>query len=731
MTELTPATLLPFLPRQHDSQQRAVIICHDTDHKQAIDWFEFTEQLSSQQSPCMKTLIVSDGIAPTDTGEDSGTADTTIRQLSAKKVKRLLGEEYDCVLFDARECFELDALGVVSGLIRGGGCLLLLLPRASVWQKKTTAFYNHLRGLLSGQPGVFYLQDAEDLKQQASFPRDTVEAVRQYLPCKTQDQYQVLQDLFSSVTEQTRLCHVLVSGRGRGKSSLLGLLAARLLQQMTIKIIITAPARSTADPFFHHLLQQCAGAESGRSVVRHGESEVVYMAPDALLEGLEKNEVHNTDLLLVDEAAAIPQSMLSVLLQHYDKLIFSTTTHGYEGTGRGFVLKFFKLLDQARPEWNKSELHQPVRWQQNDWLEQWIEKLLFLNLQPEPVLTNDFSRNDLQLELLEPDELVKNQRKLQSVFSLLVSAHYRTRPSDFAYLLDSEDVRLYALRIDSVIVAVLAINQEGAFSPELSTQVYRGVRRPKGHLLPQTLCFHGGIEAAAQLTYARIMRIAVHPTMQGKGLGSFLLSSVIESESCRGVDVIGCSFSAQPGLLEFWRRAGFSLLRIGFSRDHVSASYAVVMGYALTADAQSMFDDLQYRLGRNLPVWLSLFLPDMHSDLKNALCELVTGHAAHQLVEDFSASDLEDVVSFANYHRNYVACWPAIARMINKFNVLVDALHEDEQTILYACVQHANDWQAIVSAAALSGRGEAEKRLRGSLQRLLAACTAYNNPSMA
>ena len=721
LTEMSPADLLPLLPRLRGSLQRSVIIFHDDSHKQPADWFELIEQL-----PYLKSLIVSDDIAATAVDSNTDLVNSSTQQLGAKKVKRLLGEEYDCVLFDARQDFDLDALGVSSGLIRGGGCLILLLPRVSDWQKKSTAFYVHLRGMLLQQPGVFYLQSAMDMKQHVSFPEAEVEEYPQYLPCKTQDQHLLLDELFNAITQQARLCHVLVSGRGRGKSSLLGLLAAKLLQQTTIKIIIMTPARSTADPFFYHLLQQCEGAEAGRSVVYYGESEVVYMAPDALLEDLAKNEVKRAELLLVDEAAAIPQSMLSVLLQRYDKLIFSTTTHGYEGTGRGFVLKFFKQLDQARPEWKKSELHQPVRWQQNDWLEQWIEQLLFLDLQVDQPLPDNFSRNDLQVEQLDPAELVTNQQKLQSVFSLLVTAHYRTRPSDFAYLLDSEDVRLYVLRVNSSIVAVLAINQEGGFTSALSTQVYQGVRRPKGHLLAQTLCFHGGIETAAQLNYARIMRIAVHPEMQRMGLGGSLVDSVIELESRRGMDVIGCSFSAEAGLLEFWRTAGFSLLRIGFSRDHVSASYAVVMGRALSDDGQLLLKRLQARLGRNLPVWLEFFLDDMQGALKTALRELVGENKIDQQAGDFSSSDLEDVISFAEYHRNYAACWPAISCLINHSRILVQELQMNEQEMIYTCMQYANDWPAIVKKAGLSGRGEAERGLRSSLQHLLAIYLRQN-----
>lgn len=136
-----------------------------------------------------------------------------------------------------------------------------------------------------------------------------------------------------------------------------------------------------------------------------------FVAPDSLLD-----ELPEADLLLVDEAAAIPLSILAIYLNHYNKLIFSTTTHGYEGTGRGFVLKFYKLLDRKRAGWKKIELQQPVRWQQNDWFEQWIEKLLFLNLQLEDRSRIEVDIHKCYVEQIETASLIEDRQKLESVF---------------------------------------------------------------------------------------------------------------------------------------------------------------------------------------------------------------------------------------------------------------------------------------------------------------------------
>ncbi|MEI8631520.1 hypothetical protein P4S72_04170 [Vibrio sp. PP-XX7] len=70
-----------------------------------------------------------------------------------------------------------------------------------------------------------------------------------------------------------------------------------------------------------------------------------FIPPDMLL-----TSRCEADLMLVDEASSIPVPMLQQLGERYNRIVFSTTIHGYEGCGRGFILKFMEWLRAYRPQ---------------------------------------------------------------------------------------------------------------------------------------------------------------------------------------------------------------------------------------------------------------------------------------------------------------------------------------------------------------------------------------------
>ncbi|MFP3345534.1 tRNA(Met) cytidine acetyltransferase, partial [Halomonas sp. SIMBA_159] len=80
----------------------------------------------------------------------------------------------------------------------------------------------------------------------------------------------------------------------------------------------------------------------------------------------------------VDEAAAIPAPMLQKMLSSYSRVVFASTIHGYEGTGRGFAIKFTSVLDAMTPQWRACSMTSPIRWAAGDPLERWLFETLLL-----------------------------------------------------------------------------------------------------------------------------------------------------------------------------------------------------------------------------------------------------------------------------------------------------------------------------------------------------------------
>ena len=182
---------------------------------------------------------------------------------------------------------------------------------------------------------------------------------------------------------------------------------------------------------------------------------------------------------------------------------------------------------------------------------------------------------------------MKDEALLQQVFALLVNAHYQTRPSDLRQLLDAPNITLHVLRQQNVLLAVLVLSREGSLEPELSEQIYQGKRRPHGHPIPQSLTFHARLQGVAELSCERIMRIAVLPNLQNKGLGQILLKHVINYANQQMTDYLGVSYAMSPALIRFWEIAGFQLARVGHRLDTASGSRSAIHVLPLTVKAQT------------------------------------------------------------------------------------------------------------------------------------------------
>ncbi|TCT18114.1 tRNA(Met) cytidine acetyltransferase TmcA [Thiobaca trueperi] len=667
----------------------------------------------------------------------------------------LLGQDLDLLIYDAHSGFDPDAFGAATGAIRGGGLLILLTPpldnwshrpdpeaeRIAVWPHAADAvsgrFLARLVRVLLADPHLHLVQQFEPLllprwegaggkgaerfltaQKQTSHsgrsPPSPQPLSREGRGAKTTDQAAAVEAILKTAHGRARRPLVLTAHRGRGKSAALGLAAGRLLIDGERMILVTAPRRAAVVSLFRHA--EALTASQSKSTER-----LVFLSPDTIVA-----DPPVADLLLVDEAAAIPTPLLERLLVQYPRIVFATTVHGYEGTGRGFEIRFRATLDHLTPDWRALRLDTPIRWAPDDPLEALSFRALLLDAAPADAgqLTTAMP-STCRAERLDRDQLALDEPTLRELFGLLVLAHYQTRPLDLRMLLDGPNVRVYVLRHGAHVAATLLAAEEGGFMDAgLREAIFMGRRRPRGHLLPQTLSAHAGLADAPRYRYLRVIRIAVHPALSRRGLGGMLLRRLRQDALDEGIDLLGASFGATPDLLAFWGRCGYRPVQIGTSRNAASGEQAAVVLDATTETGARFAAQAQRRLARRLPVLLAGPLRALDPVIVVALLRALpapSGQTGEGADGDPDESR-DELNAFAAGHRTLEATLPALTDFVH--DRLQPALESgiiapDDAALLIAAIRQFRPMHELIRLFGSQGRDAILTRLRGVIRSMM------------
>ncbi|MES9993930.1 MAG: GNAT family N-acetyltransferase [Candidatus Thiodiazotropha sp.] len=645
-----------------------------------------------------------------------------IRTLNNEQALECLGRECGLLVYNAFAGFDPNAFGAISGTLRGGGLLLLLTPPLSQWQNYKDPQAERIR--VAGYEGIdlegrFLLRIANIIERDTELTIVTPEMTPPPPPvapsnpqpqlhfdhpmCRTRDQLKAVEAIIRVVTGHRKRPLVLTSDRGRGKSSALGIAAAELVKAGYRKILVTAPRQAAVAPLFELAASSLATTDKALFSLQTKAGHIDYHAPDYLL-----SHPQTADLLLVDEAAAIPTVVLQGLLDHYPRIVFATTVHGYEGTGLGFNIRFKRHLEQKMPQWREIALCEPIRWAQGDPLEGLIFRLLALDASPAAEgLIREALPQHTTLEFPTQDQLSSHEADLKQLFGLLVTAHYRTTPLDLRHLLDGPNLNIACLRHRGQIVAVALLASEGGFSPEMADQIWSGRRRPRGHLLAQSLAAHLGLAAAATLKGMRIMRIAVHPALRGRGLGRMLIEAVREDAGKQGYDYLGTSFGAALELIGFWRRCGLQVVRIGLRAAASNNHPSVMFLQSLSTAGAEMERVAAKRYAKQFPPQLG----DSLNRLSSPLAALLLEGIDHRSPAALEHQDWLDLIAFAFARRGYDLTLYGIEAIT--LAALADGLVRDEDArLLVKRVMQKQSWRDCATGLELSGRGAVIKQIR-------------------
>ena len=649
-----------------------------------------------------------------------------ISVLPASKSRGLLGSEQQVLVIDAFSGFNPDALGALAGTLKAGGVLYLLTPEA--WSTSVDPDYKRLaawpleakdlthyfvqrceRVLIENQVPCFSQQQGKlgnwavpNILTAATIQPENQPFLK-ILPwgAVSEEQALLVTQLVDWFASKPVVPLVITANRGRGKSGALGLLLRELIQQPTSKkLLVTAPSSQAATAIFARI----------EDLPPEEQAQVSFIAPDALLE-----EKPKADLLLVDEAAALPVPVLQGLLAAYPCSVFATTQQGYEGNGRGFALRFTQHLNQHTPNWLALSINQPLRWAEGDPLEALVNRLLLLDAEvTDPDLTRGaLTKMPLSFTWLKQVDLAANEALLQQVFGLLVLAHYRTTPDDFRQLLDAPAIHLACAWQNNLPVALALVQEEGGFDAELAQAIFMGKRRPQGHLLAQSLAFHGGLAQAAEVNWWRIQRILVHPALQRQGVGKQLLDFVLEEAKQQPkLDLIGSSFGATTELLPFWFKGGYQPVRLGITKDQASGEHTLQVAQGISIKGKALQQQLVERFSLTLPDALTLWLKALPADLL-----IIVLQALPLKKVALSKQDQLELNAFAEGHRPLAVSRTALKAWL--WQVLAEKVKATQLAPWVQLLLQEVPELKLQQQLALKGKKELDRWLRRSLNQLL------------
>eukprot|EP00877_Chromochloris_zofingiensis_P001222 jgi/Chrzof1/110/Cz01g03250.t1 len=302
--------------------------------------------------------------------------------------------------------------------------------------------------------------------------------------CRTLDQARAVVTFLDAASEKTlRSTVALTASRGRGKSAALGLAIAGALALGYSNIFVSSPSPENLRTLFEFVfkgldvlgykehidydLVESSNPVWGKAIVRvnvfrdHRQT-VQYIHPT------HHAKLAQAELLVIDEAAAIPLPLVKAMLGPY--LVFlCSTVNGYEGTGRSLSLKLIQQLREQGAKLSSAggndggagqgggrtfrevTLSEPIRYAPGDAVESWLHELLCLDAAQHLPRTPSHLPHPEKCDLfyVERDTLFSFHKAselfLQQMVSLFVASHYKNTPNDLLLMADAPAHQLFVL----------------------------------------------------------------------------------------------------------------------------------------------------------------------------------------------------------------------------------------------------------------------------------------------
>lgn len=558
-----------------------------------------------------------------------------IRYVYYKETEKILGNTYGMCILQDFEAMTPNLLARTVETVEGGGMVLLLLKSMnSLKQLYTLSMDIHSRYRteahddvvarfnerfilslgscdsclvvddelnvlpISGGKNVKPLPPPESTDESSSGPKKELKEIKESLAetqpvgplvslARTTDQAKALLTFVDAIAEKTLKSTVaLTAGRGRGKSAALGVAIAAAIAHGYSNIFITSPSPENLKTLFEFVFKgfdalgyldhvdytilQSTNPDFNKAIVRvnihrNHRQTIQYIQPQ------DAHVLGQAELLVIDEAAAIPLPLVRKLMGPY--LVFmASTINGYEGTGRSLSLKLIQQLrEQARGGLKADDtdvadrstgkvskntdqslggrslreitLAEPIRYAPGDSVEKWLNKVLCLDATlPKSRMNTQGCPHPSKCQLLQVnrDTLFSfhpvSEKFLQQMMALYVASHYKNTPNDLQLMSDAPAHQLYVLvpPIDEEAtklpepLCVIQVALEGRISKQSVLNSLSRGQRAGGDLIPWLVSQQFQDEDFAGLSGARVVRIATNPEYTGMGYGSRALELLVD-----------------------------------------------------------------------------------------------------------------------------------------------------------------------------------------------------------
>ena len=354
------------------------------------------------------------------------------------------------------------------------------------------------------------------------------------------------------------------AARGRGKSALLGLAISAAIAKQATNILLFAPKVENIQTVFQFIevgLKQLGYLEhqdyriikedakrqlaniTGIDIMRTHRQVVRYISPELLVDQQldHKNSLISlADLLVIDEAAAMPVDLLRTVIDSETFCMISSTVHGYEGSGRALQIKVVNQLTKCQKmgkQLIQLQLETPIRYGSGDLVETWLYNLLLLDC--EKFLEqhrHNFGMSvplpeDCNLYMLSRDCLFSGEPATESflklVWSIFATSHYKNQPNDLMLVADNPTHRLFIL-VGPITdksklpmpLAVIHAAIEGGMENKSVQASLQSNKRDDGNMVPWVLAGENLDPEFGELVGVRTVRIASNPYFSGHGYGT-------------------------------------------------------------------------------------------------------------------------------------------------------------------------------------------------------------------